>query len=501
MPPDLDTLRAAARRLWHAVAAGDSRALGRLGLLRPAGRPPAPEDALTTIAREHGFDTWLALKDAAVMSRLDRAERAERLRRALFFGHHRLAGSLLAHDPDLPRDDFGLEIALYDLEAVRRTLTRAPETAAIEPLGARTPILHLAYSRHIHAAPEKRGEMLATAALLVAFGANVNDGYAPEPRSEHRISALYGALCHADNLPLAEWLLTHQASPDDNESLYHATELGHTAGLTLLMRHGVKTRGTNALARALDFGDVDAVRLLLDHGADPNEAVAGHPSGEPVDTIPALHQAARRWCKAEIGTLLLERGADPKAEWHGRTPYALARIHGNTALARLLEERGHATALSDTDALLAACAAGTQPSLRLDPATLDEEDRRLLTRLVAGPVPLAHLEALVALGLDPEEPDAMGLTPLHVAGWEGLPDRVAWLLTLGPDLTHRNAYGGDALETVIHGAEFCPNRATRDHIACARRLLEAGATLTPEMIDEGGDEGLTLFLEGWAIHR
>jgi len=428
---------------------------------------------------------------------MTRVQRAERLKRALYFGQHWVVTKLLEDDPTLPAENFGLQIALYDVDAVTAGLSQSP-SAATEIIGVRSPILHLAYSQYIHMVPEKRADMLRIAASLVEHGADVNDGYASEPDSEHTVSALYGAFGHANNLVLAEWLLDHGASPDDNESLYHATELGHHDGLKLLMRHGVSTRGTNALPRALDFNDVEAIRLLLAYGADPNEAVEGHPSGQPVDTIPALHQAARRWCSAEIGKLLLDHGADPKALWQGHTPYAMARIYGNAAIAQVLERHGGATALSPTEDLLAACATGTAPTTRLDPRDLNEEDRRLLTRIVWSPSPLDHLKALVAVGLDPNKPEEMGLTPLHVAGWDGLPDRLAYLLTLDPDLTYRNAYGGDALETVIHGSEFCPKAAERDHIACARLLLEAGAELRHGDIDGCGNEEMTLFLETWS---
>ncbi|MSU91134.1 hypothetical protein GE300_16215 [Rhodobacteraceae bacterium 2CG4] len=37
---------------------------------------------------------------------------------------------------------------------------------------------------------------------------------------------------------------------------------------------------------------------LLQHGAAPNEGIAEHPSGQAATTLPALHQAARRWCGA-----------------------------------------------------------------------------------------------------------------------------------------------------------------------------------------------------------
>lgn len=104
------------------------------------------------------------------------------------------------------------------------------------------------------------------------------------------------------------------------------------------MRFGVSTSGPNAILRALDFNDVVAVRLLLEYGVDPNEAVETHPSGQPVDSAPVLHHAACRWCSAEIVRLLLDFGADPSPIWQGHTAYAMARIYGNAPMVRVLEE-------------------------------------------------------------------------------------------------------------------------------------------------------------------
>ncbi|MEL6316305.1 MAG: ankyrin repeat domain-containing protein [Pseudomonadota bacterium] len=497
MPSKLDKLRSEAKALKKAAAAGDAAAIARLRRVVPGEAAPKHADFLHVVAVESGFDSWPKLKFALETAAMSRAERADRLRRALYFGQAWAVKKLLGAEPDLAQEGLDLQIATHDAAAVRRAVSRAPAQAA-EKIGLRSPILHLAFSHYVHIAPETAPEMLEIARLLVANGADVNDGCPPEPGSEHRLSALYGALGHADNMALAAWLLDHGASPDDDESLYHATELGHTDGLRLLMKHGVRPSGTNALPRALDFDDVEAVRLLLEHGADPNEAVAGHPSGQPIDTIPALHQAARRWRSAEIGALLLAFGADAGAVWRGHTAYALARIYGAAPIADLLEARGLATPLSATERALAACAEGAAPAARLADAELSEEDRLLLTRLVSTPTPLAHLQALVAAGLDPNRPEEMGLTPLHVAAWEGLPERLAYFLTLDPDLDHVNGYGGDALGTVIHGAEFCPKAAERDHIDCARLLLEAGATLRPSDVARCGDDRMALFLESWS---
>lgn len=486
-------LRADAKHLRRAFERGEADARTRVAAVLGQTDSLKHADALHVIAREQGAESWPRLKFSLEAAGMDRAARAQRLRVALYHGQHWVVRHLLAQDPDLPDDAFDLQIATYDLPAVQAALTD-PE-AAKRPLGRRTPILHLAFSQYIDMAPEKRTDMLAIARLLLANGADPNDGFPWQPGEEHQLSALYGALGHANNLPLAELLLDSGATPNDNESLYHATELPTRDGLRLLLKHGADPTGTNALPRALDFGDLETITLLLEHGADPNEGIADHPSGEAPIALPALHQAARRWCSGRIVQALLDHGADPAARWQGLTPYATARVYGNAEAAQVLARAGHAPTLTDAEETLAACAEGRTPSRRLDPAGLPLELARLATRIAARPERLDHLRCLLLAGLDPEQGDEMDLTPLHIAGWEGLPEQVAYLLTLSPDLARRNAYGGDALGTVIHGAEFCPARATRDHVACAKLLLEAGATLDPDQARTTGSEDMAAFLE------
>lgn len=497
MTRSLDHLRRAARRLQKAHAAGDADAAHRLRLHPPRADARALKlaDFLHVVAQESGFESWPKLKFAADLRGFDRAAKEQRLKMALYHGQNWVVERLLTDTPDLAQGHFGLLVALLDRPAVEAWLARDPD-AAVALFGPRRPILHLAFSRHIHSHPEREADMLAIAERLLAHGADVNDGYPYQPGDDHLLSALYGALGHADNLPLARWLLAKGADPNDNESLYHSTELPHSEGLKLLLAHGARPEGTNALMRALDFNDHEKVRLLLEAGADPNEGAKPHPSGQGVAVFGALHQAARRFCDGEMARLLLAHGADPEAMLAGRTAYVWARIYGNRAVATALAEAGAQTALSPEDQALADVADGKPV------AGVPALSGRVLLNLLHDPEHLDHARRLVAAGAPLDVTDPMGLPPVQIAGWEGLPDGVSWLLSQSPDLAAEmrrvNRYGGDLLSTIIHGSENCPARAARDHVACARLVLEAGAMLPRRAPEFAGEPEMAAFLATWA---
>ncbi len=496
----IDKLRRQAKELERSFAAGTPEAVTRVRAVLPDAEDLSLVDAMNVVAREEGYTSWSGLRLAAASAAMDREAKAERLKMALFFGQHWATEALLRETPELGRDNFGLACALYDITEVRRVLANDP-SAATQVVGIRRPILHLAFSQHIHGGGSE-ADMLAVAEALVDAGADVSDHYDFNGDVNSPLSALYGALGHANNLTLAKWLLERGADPNDDESLYHSTELGHRDGLRLLLKSGARPEGTNALPRALDFNDHEAVMLLLDAGADPNEGIAEHPSGEPPYVIPALHQASRRMCDARMIRILLDAGADPSVRYQGMTPYALARVYGNADAARLIADAGGETDLSEYESLLAAAVDGPIPENRyIDPGKLSEEYRNLIRALLHLPDKMAHVERLVALGVEYDRPDEMGLTPVQVAGWEGLPEVMAYFLRLKPDLSHVNGYGGTLLSTIIHGSENCPARSDRDHVACARIALEEGVALPARAVELAGEPAMAVFLADWAEAR
>jgi len=497
--PSIDSLRLEAKRLQRAFEAADPDAKVRVKQHAPNRSEAALKraDFLHIVAQEHGFRTWPDLKAAAETLGLDRAAALQRLKKALFHGQNAVVEALLEATPDLADGHFGLACALYRRDDVLTALAKDPGLATTH-FGPRRPILHLAFSKWIHAHPELEGDMIAIAEALLANGAEVNDGFPWGDDPDHKLSALYGAIGHADNMVLGQWLLDKGADPNDGESLYHATELGHHQGLRMLLAAGAKPEGTNALFRAMDFHDHVAVALLLDHFADPNDFNGASVGGESPWVIPALHQAARRGCDRRMVEMLLDAGADPLRRHKGALPYAYARVFGNAEVAEALAARGHATPLSPEEALLASAAGGVVPEDgKVDPDAVPEAYRLILREILHLPGRLPQVRALLALGLPADAPDLEGLTPVQVAGWEGLPDVMAEFLAHTPDLHHVNGYGGTLLSTILHGAENAPDRATRDHLGCLRLALAAGVTVPRADIRETERDDLREELLSW----
>ena len=427
-----------------------------------------------------------------------RKSKQTRLKTALFYGQHWVVAKLLRETPDLAEGDLGLQIALYEKNKVMEALNQVPALVT-KTFGNRTPLLHLAFSCHFQAAPNRIQDMLIIANELLDRGADPNDGLPVEPESDHRLSVLYGALCHAKNIELGRLLLQRGANPNDNESLYHSSELDNLDGMKLLLEHGAKPEGTNALARALDFNWYEAVELLLRHGADPNEGIAPHPSGESFFAGAALHHAMRRMCTGRVVSMLLDAGADTQSLCNGHAAYALAMMYGNEEAANELKARGGLVELSPVELILADAARGrVSPDIRINPEDLTAEARRLLINIIIMPSRLEHAKRLVKIGFDFDLPDPMGLTPVQAAGWEGLPETMSWLLSLGPNLNHMNDFGGNLLSTIIHGSENCPSADQRDHVACALLALESGVRLPAKAIEFAGEQSMANCLQNWA---
>ena len=130
-------------------------------------------------------------------------------------------------------------------------------------------------------------------------------GSLSEPDQRCPLSTLYGAAGSNHDPVLTKLLLDAGANPNDGESLYHSLE--NPACTRLLLEHGARIAESNAIYRSIDLDDDTALKLLLQHGGDPNEPAQNPPLtdwGSPLAW--AIYRRRPRHAK-----VLLAAGADP----------------------------------------------------------------------------------------------------------------------------------------------------------------------------------------------
>jgi ankyrin repeat protein len=190
-------------------------------------------------------------------------------------------------------------------------------------------------------------------------------------------------------------------------------------------------RVSYALARMLDFENPRGVELLLAHGADPNLRVRW------MHDRTHLHRAIAYGRSLPIIRMLVEAGADANArDDRGVTPLGYAIRHGRNDVAGLLREAGgDDTLVTDADR------EAIDPDLLCNAACRDDA---------------AEIRRPLAAGADPNAGGGLdGTPPLHWAVWRGALAATQALVEGGADLHFENQYGGDALDTCLHGSLHC----------------------------------------------
>lgn len=493
MTHSIDHFRRAAKQLRKAVKGTDATAQARVQAIisDKSTSDLKHADFLHVIAREQGHRSWPDLKLAIETEHMDRQHLQRRMAHALFNGQPWLIERLFDMAPDVAEGSFVLNCATFNLASVSAMLAGDPSLATTE-VDRRRPILHLAFSQYLKVAPHLEDDMLQIANLLLQNGADVNDSFPYEPGGTDMLSVLYGAIGHSNNMALGQLLLDRGANPNDGESLYHSTELGHHDGLKMLLAAGANPIGTNALLRAIDFDDAKAVGLLLDAGADPNE---GLQQDGTVTTIPAMNHAARRRAGPAVIRSLSEHGARADLLFKGHSAYAMAAMMGNDVMVQHLQKKGEGPTLDHNENVIAEAVKGNRVGRLENP--ISEEIKRCLERLLRTDISAERIKTLIDVGVNPDWTDEMGLPAIQVAGWEGRADVVTLMLGPDTDLDQKNGFGGDLLGTILHGAEHCPDRAKRDHVGCLSLVLEAGAIVRQAEIDGTGRADISEILLDW----
>lgn len=204
-------------------------------------------------------------------------------------------------------------------------------------------------------------------------------------------------------------------------------------------------RATTALMRAVEGGNLETTRALLDYGADPNQ-------GRSRNGFNSIGEALHRR-KCAVLELLLERGADPHTRMNDE--YALihaARNHYPDCVAALLkygadpevsayeeyEKHWHGTALCEAVTILGSAGAFYTANVLLEhgaivnPPSPQRKSALFLVVRQAYPVwtygtppyLLNMIELLLQHGADPHHGEGFQVTPLKFAELRGLHDVV-----------------------------------------------------------------------------
>jgi Ankyrin repeats (many copies) len=367
------------------------------------------------------------------------------------------ARALLAAHPELTRDHVHAAAAAADVAALRTILAADPAAAWREggPYRAE-PLYYLAYARHD---PQiSQDAVLTGTRLLLAAGADPNAGYfwrgLPTP-----FTVLTGVLGqgelgpdrqppHPHMLPLARLLLESGADPNDAQALYNRMFEPGQEHLELLLEFGLGT------------GD-----------GGPWRARLGDAQGSPAELVRGQLEWAVTHGLADRVRLLGRHGVDVTSRAPGRqspaglAPIELALTTGHAELVDVLAEFGAALA-------------------ELDP------DEAMVARLLAG-------DQAGAESLDRDNPLALEEVKVTRPGlivWAAVLGRtsaVELIAGLGFDVNAKARTDGPGTtewETALH------HTARVGNLALARRLVELGAD------PDARDKRFGTTPLGWARH-
>lgn len=459
--PSLDWLRSEAKSLLKSIKAGDPAILEAIKPFYKLPKEPKLADAQFVLALYYGFESWPKLK-AEVESRTLSEFDENAIVASAVGDDNSLAKNWLKHSPE-KFTTFLLAIVAGDFQIVEKYLADDPSLALAKtgPLEA-PPIVYLCFSKL------KKSDDVKCMSLLLKLGADPNTTFIDSRFPDWPLSILYGASGWQNNPAMTEVLLKAGANPTDGESVYHSSEHQDLKCLKLLFEYGAEIKG-NEFLRVLDWENLEGCKLMLAHGADPNNP-------------PAIVHAIRRGRSKQIIETLLAAGADPnQTDNAGRTPYLVARLYKRADLVGLFEEK-----LTEIGKWLV-----NSPDANLEKARQEAEKNpeyvaNLLNDIASsGQVEEAKRVVQLEHGLSMRNTE--GSTPLHQACWNGHIEVVKVLLQAGADIEVRDgAHNGTPLGWTTHAAVIVGHKGPYPQIV--QLLLDAGAEVKPDTYFEGDPE-------------
>jgi len=279
----------------------------------------------------------------------DAPDPLERFLAAVRDQHAEDARVMFARHPELAGRELSVDCVLGDEARVAAAIAADPACATrARGAGDWPPLLYTSASPFHEESPVRAESLARIARRLIEAGASANTYVLWLPdHADSRLPALYFSSA-GGNAPVTRVLLEHGADPNDGESIYHSAQFDREDCLELLLAHG-----GNPSDRHVHWGNTPLYFNLghVEGGGNTERADRGirwllaHGADPEVTSGPqaetALHCAARVGRRAEILSLLVAHGAKPSSRTRsGATPYALALRHGNVATAQALATLG-----------------------------------------------------------------------------------------------------------------------------------------------------------------
>jgi uncharacterized protein len=482
----IEVLRRTAKRWLKSIRDADPEAVARFRRIFPshAGVPKLRE-VQQALAREHGFESWAALK-----RELEDRQRtvAERIRLLLEKSVHRygtdpatqtwgdyerdgpargaLAARILGRHPELARHSIHTAVVAHDVQAVRAFLAKDRSLANDRDVfDGWTPLLRLAYARLPIEAVTVNA--LAIADLLLDAGADPNAGWSQKaPEFTPLVGVIGGGEFGQSAHPLAEafarLLISRGADPFAPQALYN-TSLGadSTFWLDLLwsqsQERGETHKWTGPAPDALGGEKIPSALAYLLGNA-----------------VPRRHLLRARW--------LLAHGADANGiNMYSREPVIKqAMFIGSQEMVQLLMDHGATPPrLSEEETFIAAALAGDIASVRA--LAVSHPEFLQGPGAMFGAIRLGHtavVELLLDLGVSANIADEKKFTALHCAADCGAVEMARLLIARGADVDPlEERYGGSPLtHALYHGqsemVEFLVSRSRNFRGLCYAGAVE-----------------------------